>query len=96
MKGDHYAVVITPRTFNDTFGLAWVCPITTGKQQASRGLTAVSLVGSGTKFVGAVMCHQLKSVDWTARNGKKVGRLGGTTLAQILEICTAIVDPSRR
>ena len=32
MKGDHFCIVLTPRAFNDRFGLAWTCPITTGRQ----------------------------------------------------------------
>lgn len=96
MKGDHFCVVLTPRAFNASFGLAWTCPITTGRQETARGLTAVTLMGTGLKTTGIVLCHQIKALDWTARKAEKVDRLKGPVLDQILDICTAIIDPSRR
>lgn len=96
MKGDHFCIVLTPRAFNDRFGLAWTCPITTGKQDLARGLTAVTLMGTGLKVTGIVLCHQIKALDWSARKASRVDRLKGPVLDQILDICTAIIDPSRR
>jgi mRNA interferase ChpB len=96
MKGDHFCIVLTPRAFNERFGLAWTCPITTGKQEVARGLTAVTLMGTGLKVSGIVLCHQIKALDWSARKASRVDRLKGPVLEQILEICTAIIDPARR
>lgn len=96
MKGDHYCIVLTPKAFNSRFGLAWTCPITTGTQEAARGLTAVTLMGTGLRVSGIVLCHQIKALDWSARKAKVVDRLKGAVLTQILDICTAIIDPERR
>ena len=96
MKGDHFCLVLTPKAFNERFGLAWTCPITTGRQEVARGLTAVSLMGTGVKVTGVVLCHQIKALDWTARKASQVDQLKGKVLNQILEICTAILDPARR
>lgn len=96
MKGDHYCIVLTPKAFNAQFGLAWTCPITTGRQDVARGLTAVSLMGTGLKVTGMVLCHQIKALDWTTRKASRVDRLKGAVLEQILDICTAIIDPARR
>lgn len=96
MKGDHFCIVLTPRAFNDRFGLAWTCPITTGRQDLARGLTAVTLMGTGLKVSGIVLCHQIKALDWSARKATRTDRLKGPVLDQILDICTAIIDPSRR
>ena len=96
MKGDHFCIVLTPKSFNERFGLAWTCPITTGKQDLARGLTAVTLMGTGLKGSGTVLCHQIKALDWAARKAQRVDRLKGPVLDQILDICTAIIDPSRR
>jgi len=96
MKGDHYCLVLTPRAFNQRFGLAWTCPITTGVQEAARGLTAVTLMGTGLKVTGIVLCHQIKALDWGARRGKRVDQLKGTALEEVLDVCTAILDPARR
>lgn len=96
MKGDHYCLVVTPRSFNQHFGLAWTLPITTGTQNAARGMTAVTLMGTGMKVSGIVLCHQIKALDWAARRAKKMDRLQGAVLDQILDICSAILDPQRR
>lgn len=96
MEGDHYCLVVTPKAFNGPFGLAWTLPITTGAQTAARSITAVTLMGTGLKVSGNVLCHQIKALDWSARKGKKVDRLTGPVLDQILDICTGIIDPARR
>lgn len=96
MKGDHFCIVLTPKAFNERFGIAWTCPVTTGKQELARGLTAVTLMGTGLKISGIVLCHQIKALDWNARRAQRVDRLKGAVLDQILEVCTAIIDPSRR
>lgn len=96
MKGDHYCLVLTPKAFNERFGLAWTCPITTGRQDAARGLTAITLMGTGLKVSGLVLCHQIKALDWSARRAERVDRLRGPVLDQILEVCVAILDPAHR
>jgi mRNA interferase ChpB len=96
MKGDHYCLVVTPKAFNQHFGLAWTLPITTGAQSAARGVTAVTLMGTGLKVSGNVLCHQIKALDWSARRASKVDRLKGLVLDEILDICTGILDPARR
>ena len=96
IKGDHFCIVVTPKPFNARFGLAWTCPITSGRQELARGLTAVTLMGTGLKVSGIVLCHQIKALDWAARRATRVDRLRGAVLDQILDICTAIIDPSRR
>ncbi len=46
-----------------------ICPIPQGAATADRTCgTVVTLMGSGTDTQGAVHCHQLKSLDWRARN----------------------------
>jgi mRNA interferase ChpB len=96
MKGDHYCLVLTPKSFNAHFNLAWTLPITTGPQAAARGVSAVTLMGTGLKVTGLVLCHQIKALDWSARKARRVDRLKGPVLEHILEICTAILDPERR
>jgi mRNA interferase ChpB len=96
MKGDHYCIVLTAKAFNARFGLAWTCPITSGRQEPARGLTAVTLMGTGLKISGIVLCHQIKALDWAARRAERVDRLRGVVLDQILDICMAIIDPARR
>ena len=96
MKSDHYCVVLTTKAFNARFRLAWACPVTTGLQDAARGHSAISLMGTGLKISGIVLCHEIKSLDWASRKARLADRLQGPVLDQILETCTAIIDPERR
>ena len=70
MQGEHYALVISAKAFNER-GLAVVCPISQGQGASERtyGLI-VSLMGTGIDTQGAVHCHQIKSLDWRARKAK--------------------------
>ncbi|MBL8470451.1 MAG: type II toxin-antitoxin system PemK/MazF family toxin [Rhodocyclaceae bacterium] len=68
MKGSHFGLVMTGKVFNQ-HGLAMICPISQGTAAAARTYgTVVTLMGAGTDTLGAVHCHQLKSLDWRARN----------------------------
>lgn len=70
MKGPHFGLVLSSKTFNRQ-GLAMICPISQGAAAAARTHgTVVTLMGSGTNTQGAVHCHQLKSLDWKARNAR--------------------------
>jgi mRNA interferase ChpB len=68
MKGSHFGLVLSGKLFNQQ-GLAMICPISQGAAAAARTHgTVVTLSGTGTDTQGAVHCHQLKSLDWRARN----------------------------
>ena len=68
MKGEHFGLVISGKVFNQQ-GLAMICPISQGAAASARTYgTVVTLMGAGLDTQGAVHCHQLKSLDWRARN----------------------------
>ena len=68
MNGPHFGLVLSGKQFNQ-HGLAMICPISQGPAAAARTYgTIVTLMGSDTDTQGAVHCHQLKSLDWRARN----------------------------
>lgn len=68
MKGPHFGLVLSDKVFNQQ-GLAMICPISQGAAAAARTHgTVVTLLGAGTDTQGAIHCHQLKSLDWRARN----------------------------
>lgn len=96
MKGNHYCLTLTPKAFNQKFGLCWVIPITTGAQTHARGLTAITFMGAGTQVSGIALAHQIKALDWAARRAEKVERAPKRILSQALEVCGAILDPAHR
>ncbi len=68
MKGPHFGLVLSGKAFNQQ-GLAMICPISQGAAAAARTYgTVITLMGAGTDTQGAIHCHQLKSLDWRARN----------------------------
>ena len=70
MQGPHFALVISGKEFN-RHGLAMMCPISQGAAAAARSFgSVVTLMGSGTDTQGNVHCHQLKSLDWSARRAR--------------------------
>lgn len=95
MKDDHYCLVLSPKAFNARFGVAWVCPVTSGAVESARGLTAIPLMGTGCAISGSVLCHQIKALDWSARRATKADRLSGPALQQATDVCLAILDPAR-
>jgi len=88
MKWPHCGLVLSGKAFNQR-GLAMICPISQGAAAADRTHgTVVSLMCSGTDTQGAVHCHQLKSLDWRARNA----RLKEAVPRQILDEALARVE----
>jgi mRNA interferase MazF len=63
------ALVLSPASFNATFGLAFVAPVTT--KPKGHAFEVRLPAGCGAK--GVAMVHQLKSFDWRERRAKKVG-----------------------
>jgi len=71
------ALVLSPASFNEAFGLAFVAPVTT--KPKGHAFEVPLPVGCGAK--GVVMTHQLKSFDWRARRAKKAGSAPADVIA---------------
>ncbi len=67
-QGQRYVLVLTVADFN-RFGLAMVAPITQGGQFAREHGFTVSLMGTGTKTQGVVLCNQVRMLDYKERGG---------------------------
>ena len=91
MKGPHFGLVLSAKAFNQQ-GLAMICPISQGAAAAARTYgTIVTLMGAGTDTLGAVHCHQLKSLDWRARNVRLKERVPQAILDDVLSRVEAIL-----
>lgn len=91
MKGPHFGLVLSGKVFNQQ-GLAMICPISQGAAAAARTYgTIVTLMGAGTDTLGAVHCHQLKSLDWRARKVRLKEKLPQTILDEVLSRVEAIL-----
>lgn len=91
MKGPHFGLVLSGKVFNQQ-GLAMICPISQGAAAAARTYgTIVTLMGAGTDTLGAVHCHQLKSLEWRARKVRLKEKLPQTILDEVLSRVEAIL-----
>lgn len=96
MRGPHYALVISRRTFNQASGIVWVCPISQGEAAAQRaGGFLVTLMGAGTQTLGSVQVHLLRGVDARARGARRVEKAPPQILTEVLDlIATATGMPA--
>ncbi|MDT4952755.1 MAG: mRNA interferase MazF [Acidobacteriota bacterium] len=83
-KGRRPALVISNFLFNQTVGLAIVCPIT----NTNRNIPFHLPVTSASSLTGFVMVEQVKSVDYNARKARFVGKAP----SQFVDDVVAIVD----
>lgn len=72
-RGRRYVIIVSPEALNRHFPPI-VCPITTGGALAREKGFTVSLQGSGRVADGVVLCHQVRTLDLSARGAKRVER----------------------
>ena len=78
--GHRPAVVLSPRLYNQKSGLALFCPITS----RIKGYPFEVVLPPGLKMEGAVLCDQIKSLDWRARRVRLTAKLPEPTIDDIL------------
>jgi mRNA interferase MazF len=78
--GRRPALVLSPRSYNQKSGLALVCPVT----NQVKGYPFEIPVPPGCGVSGAILADHLKSLDWRARQGAKIGRIPPATLDEVL------------
>jgi mRNA interferase ChpB len=93
MLGKHFCLVVSPRSFNARFRLAMVCPISGGNAEMARNSGfLVSLRGYGLRTDGAVHAHQLKSLDWAARQAVFVEKVPDAVVQEVLDCLRAVFE----
>jgi mRNA interferase MazF len=88
-SGRRPALVISPKIYNRKVGLAILCPITT----KVKGYPFEVVLREGSDVVGAVLCDQIKSLDWRARRAKLAGKASRDVLAEATAKMLTLVDP---
>jgi mRNA interferase MazF len=78
--GHRPAVVLSPRNYNRKSGLALFCPVT---GQVKGYPFEVRLHGA-LPIKGVVLCDQIKSLDWSARQIKLAAKLPAETMDEVL------------
>ncbi len=86
-KGRRPAMVISHYLFNRHTGLAIVCPVTT----TERGFPFHVAVAGCPRVSGFVMAEQVKSIDFRARNARRIAKAPQPVLDEVLSVLDACI-----
>ena len=87
--GHRPALVISPQSYNRRVGLALVCPITSHV----KGYPFEVELPQGVDAQGAILCDQIKSLDWRARRATHLGSVSNAVMEEVTARILALVDP---
>ncbi|NPV02243.1 MAG: endoribonuclease MazF [Brevinematales bacterium] len=87
-SGHRPALVISPKAYNAKTGLALFCPITT----KIKGYPFEIRVNAGDKINGAVLCDQVKSLDWRARDARFITAAPGDIIAGVIGFINLLIN----
>ncbi len=91
-RGRRPVLIVSPDTFNRITRLPVVLPITSGENFARTAGFAVPLTGAGTKTTGVVRCDQPRTLDLTARGGKKLESIPDRIMDEVLARVSPIFE----
>jgi len=86
-KGRRPALVVSKDLFNQSTGLAMVCPIT----NTNRRFPFHVPIPEESKLTGFIMVEQVKSVDFSSRRAKRIEHGNAALLAEVLSILEACI-----
>lgn len=83
----HPAVVISPSKYNEKTGLALFMPVTS----QIKGYP-FEVVISEKPIHGAILCDQIRSLDWRVRKAKFITRLPPNIMANVIAKFVPLLD----
>jgi mRNA-degrading endonuclease toxin of MazEF toxin-antitoxin module len=83
-KGHRPVLIVSPDAFNRVTRVPVVLPITSGGNFARTAGFAVALTGAGTRTTGVIRCDQPRSLDLSARNGRKLEAVPASIIDEVL------------
>ena len=86
--GHRPALVISPKSYNQRVGLALVCPITS----RIKGYPFEVPLPQGIEAEGAILCDQIKSLDWRIRKANRAGSVPPSLMQEVTARILALVD----
>jgi len=90
-QGHRPALVLSPAAFN-RLGQALVCSITQGGSHARGSGWVVSLTGTGLQNAGVVLCNQVRSLDWRARQARYLETAPADLVDEVLARVQTLLD----
>lgn len=92
IRGARPVLVLSADAFNKASGLLLVAPITQGGSAARETGFSVTLMGSGTRTQGVILCDQTRTVDARARRFKRLERAPAQIVQEALEAVRSILE----
>jgi mRNA interferase MazF len=89
--GHRPALVISPESYNRKVGLALVCPITS----RVKGYPFEVELPRGLEAEGAILCDQVKSLDWRVRHATSLGSVPNSVMHEVTARILTLVDPDQ-
>ena len=80
-KGNRPALVLSPKSFNQKIGFAFVCPVS-NTQRKSPFYVAIP---KGQAITGVIMADQLRSLDYKARRAEYAAECSETVVQDVLK-----------
>ncbi len=87
IKKNRPALVISPREYNERAHLAIVMPITS---QIKGYPFEEGIIYS--KIQGVILCDQIRSLDWSARNAKYICTISEKLLFEVIEKFKVLIE----
>jgi mRNA interferase MazF len=81
-------VIVSPKEYNVKVGLCLCCPITS----RVKGYPFELALPPDTGISGAVLCDQVKSLDWKARNARLAASLPVSLVREIQARIMALIQ----
>lgn len=78
--GRRPALILSPAAYNGKVGLALLCPIT----NQVKGYPFEVAIPDGLKVTGVILCDQVKSLDWRARQAEHIVTLSDEVIVEVL------------
>lgn len=85
--GRRPAVVLSPADYNAKVGLGIFCPITS----QIKGYPFEVVIASGLPISGAILCDQVKSLDWRVRKAELICPLPPPMVSEVLQKLSALL-----
>jgi len=85
--GRRPALVLSASAYNGKVGLAILCPIT----NQVKGYPFEVLIPAGTGVTGAILADQAKSLDWRARDARRICVLPPAAVSEALRKLTTLL-----
>lgn len=85
--GRRPALILSPLNYNKKTNLAITCPITS----KIKPYPFIVLLPDNFSISGVILCDQIRSLDWNARNATFICELPKTLIEEVIDKTTALI-----